>query len=57
MTIDEIVNETNLSTSDVYNAMNHLDVQINKNSKEERWFISHIDTVPLLILLNESKSF
>lgn len=53
LTIDEIVSMTHLTTEQVYEAMNHLDIIIDENSNEERWLITHTDTIPLLMLLEQ----
>ena len=55
MTVNELSSKTNLTVDEVYEAMNHLDVKTNNNTKEERWFIMHTDTIPLLMLLTQGK--
>lgn len=57
MTIGEISKETNLTAEEVYDAMNNLDVKLNEESKEERWFLMHTDTIPLLKLLVQGNNF
>ena len=57
MTVEELSNATSLTTEQVYEAMNHLDIQINENLKEERWVLKHLDTVPLLLLLKQGREF
>ena len=57
MTIKEIMETTNLSEEQVYEAMNHLDLKLNDEAKEERWFLMHMDTIPLLMLLVQGKKF
>lgn len=57
LTINELSSITHLTTEQVYEAMNHLDVKINDSSHEERWFIMHTDTIPLLMLLVQGMNF
>ena len=57
LTIDEIVSMKHLTTEQVYEAMNHLDIIIDENSNEERWLITHTDTIPLLMLLEQGMKF
>ena len=57
MTVSEIASTTNLTSEEVYEAMNYLDIKLNDFSEEERWFIMHTDTIPLLMLLTQGKKF
>ena len=57
MTVSEIASTTNLTSEEVYEVMNHLDIKLNDYSEEERWFIMHTDTIPLLMLLTQGKEF
>lgn len=57
MTVSEIASTTNLTSEEVYEAMNHLDIKLNDYSEEERSFIMHTDTIPLLMLLTQGKEF
>lgn len=51
ISVNELSKITLLSTDEVYEAMNHLDVKLDEESSDERWFIKHNDTIPLLMLL------
>lgn len=57
LSINDLSTITNLSVEEVYEAMNHLDVVINEKAKDERWFIAHIDTIPLLMLIVQVMEF
>ena len=48
---------TQLTIDQVYEAMNCLDVIINDKSTGERWFVTHIDTIPLLMLIVQGMEF
>lgn len=37
MTVSEIASTTNLTSEEVYEAMNHLDIKLNDYSEEERY--------------------
>ncbi len=57
ITIKAIMEKTNLTEDEVYKAMNNLDVKLNSDTKEEKWFLTHVDTLPLLVLLNTVHNF
>ena len=48
LTVAELSKMTHLTVDQVYEAMNNLDVIINDKANDERWFVTHIDTIPLL---------
>ncbi len=56
MTIDELKNETKLSENEILDIFNKLDLKLNKNNDEERWFLTHLDVYPLLVMLSMSSN-
>ena len=57
LTVDELSEITHLTIEQVYEAMNNLDVIINEKSNDEKWFVTHIDTIPLLMLIVQGMEF
>ena len=57
LTVNELSKMTHLTVDQVYEAMNNLDVIVNDKSKDERWFVTHIDTIPLLMLIVQGMEF
>ena len=57
LTVDELSKMTHLTVDQVYEAMNNLDVIINDKANDERWFVTHIDTIPLLMLIVQGMDF
>lgn len=57
ISVNELSKLTSLSIDEVYEAMNQLDVKLDDESSDERWFIMHNDTVPILMLLIQSNDF
>lgn len=57
MTIEELIDETRLSETDIWNAFNNLDIKSYDNNGESRWHLTHLDTYPLLITLIMTSSF
>jgi len=57
LTVDEVSKMTHLTVDQVYEAMNNLDVIINDKANDERWFVTHIDTIPLLMLIVQGMEF
>ncbi len=51
-TLKEIEEDTKLTKQEIYHAMNNLDVCLNEEAKDERWFVTHQETLPLLMLLS-----
>lgn len=57
LTVDELAKMTHLTVNQVYEAMNYLDVIINDKAYDERWFVTHVDTIPLLMLIVQGMEF
>ena len=57
LTVTELSKITHLTVDQVYEAMNNLDVIINDKVNDERWFVTHIDTIPLLMLIVQGMDF
>ena len=57
MTIEELVEKTNLSKSEVWSALNNLDIKLENANGESKWRLTHIDVYPLLLTLTMTSSF
>ena len=57
LTFKELSKINHLTVDQVYEAMNNLDVIINDKVNDERWFVTHIDTIPLLMLIVQGMDF
>ena len=57
LTIEEISDITGLSEEKVNEAINNVDAKFDIIDDEERWYLTHRDTVPLLMLLNQGDVF
>lgn len=57
LTVDERAKMTHLTVDQIYEAMNYLDVIINDRANAERGIVTHIDTIPLLMLIVQGMEF
>ena len=46
-----------LKVDQIYETMNYLNVIISDKANDERWFVIHTDTIPLLMLLVQGMDF
>jgi transcriptional regulator with XRE-family HTH domain len=57
MTVEELVEETTLSETEIWKAFNNLDIKSYNINGESRWRLTHLDTYPLLVTLLMTSSF
>lgn len=57
MTVQELMDATHLLETDIWKALNNLDIKSYNKDGETRWYLIHIDTYPLLITLTMTSSF
>ena len=53
----EISKINHLKVDQIYETMNYLNVIINDKANDERWFVIHTDTIPLLMLIVQGMEF
>ena len=53
----EISKMNHLKVDQIYETMNYLNVIISDKANDERWFVIHTDTIPLLMVLVQGMDF
>ena len=57
MTVEELIEETNISEAEIWKVFNNLDIKSYEYNGESRWHLTHLATYPLLVTLTMTSSF